>query len=56
MTVLKSNISTRSDGFKANKAALEVLIADLRAKVDQVKAGGGEAARAKHLARRIGNL
>ncbi|MEM7226286.1 MAG: carboxyl transferase domain-containing protein [Pseudomonadota bacterium] len=51
MTVLKSAISTRSESFKANQAALAELVAYLRAKVDAVKAGGGQAARDKHLSR-----
>ena len=51
MTVLKSALSTRSPEFQANRAALEALVADLRAKVAEVKAGGGRKARDKHLAR-----
>ena len=51
MTVLKSKISTRSEEFQANKAAMTELVEELRAKVAEVKAGGGEKAREKHLAR-----
>ena len=51
MTVLKSAISIRSDDFRTNQAALQGLVDDLRAKVDEVKLGGGAAARDKHLAR-----
>ena len=51
MPVLKSIISTRSDDFKANRAAMEALIADLRAKVATVEAGGGAEARQRHVAR-----
>ena len=51
MTVLKSKISTRSEEFQANKAAMTELVEGLRAKVSEVMAGGGEKAREKHLAR-----
>ncbi|MDX1576414.1 MAG: methylcrotonoyl-CoA carboxylase, partial [Kiloniellales bacterium] len=51
MTVLKSAIDTNSKAFRANAKALGALVADLQAKVSQVKDGGGQAAREKHLAR-----
>ncbi|MDH3474710.1 MAG: methylcrotonoyl-CoA carboxylase, partial [Rhodospirillales bacterium] len=51
MTVLKSNISTRSPEYRENQAAMAALVADLEAKVNQVKEGGGEKAREKHLGR-----
>ncbi|MDJ0980159.1 MAG: carboxyl transferase domain-containing protein [Kiloniellales bacterium] len=51
MTVLKSNVSIRSEDFKANRAAMAELVADLEARVSAVKEGGGEKAREKHLAR-----
>ena len=51
MTVLKSAVDPRSDEFHANAAAMAALVADLRAKVDGVREGGGAAAREKHLAR-----
>jgi len=51
MTVLQSKVDTRSEAFRGNTAAMEALVADLRAKVAQVKLGGGERAREKHLAR-----
>jgi 3-methylcrotonyl-CoA carboxylase beta subunit len=51
MPVLDTAIDTRSPGFAANDAAMRALVADLRAKADRVRQGGGEAARAKHLAR-----
>ncbi|MFQ6017364.1 MAG: carboxyl transferase domain-containing protein [Kiloniellaceae bacterium] len=51
MTVLKSAISTRSKEFRKNQAAIQALVEDLRAKVDEIKRGGGETAREKHLAR-----
>ncbi len=51
MTVLKSNLNTRSDDYKANAEHMQGLIADLREKVAEAKLGGGERARDKHLAR-----
>ena len=51
MTVLKSTISTRSEAYRENQAAMAALVADLEAKVEEVKQGGGEQARDKHLAR-----
>ncbi|MBK8907999.1 MAG: methylcrotonoyl-CoA carboxylase [Rhodospirillales bacterium] len=51
MTAFKSAIDTRSDTFKSNREAMEALVADLRAQVGEIKKGGGERARAKHLER-----
>ncbi len=51
MTVLKSTTDTRSDEFAANSAAMRAVVDDLRAEVEKVKLGGGEAARAKHTGR-----
>ncbi|WP_332673372.1 carboxyl transferase domain-containing protein [Aromatoleum sp.] len=51
MTVLKSNINTRSPEFRANAEALKSLVADLREKAAEVSLGGGAAARDKHTAR-----
>ena len=51
MSILKTSLNARSAEFRANSGAMSALVADLRAKIDQVAAGGGEAARAKHLAR-----
>ena len=51
MTVLKSAIDTRSEEFGRNQAAHRTLVEDLRAKVAQIKEGGGAPARDKHLAR-----
>ncbi len=51
MSTLKTNLNARSAEFRANAAAMAALVADLRAKIDQVAAGGGESARAKHVAR-----
>ncbi len=51
MSVLKSNISPRSEEFRTNHAAMSKLVGELRDKVAEVKQGGGEKAREKHLAR-----
>jgi 3-methylcrotonyl-CoA carboxylase beta subunit len=51
MPALASKLNARSDDFKANAAAMRVLVDDLNAKLAQVALGGGEAPRAKHLAR-----
>ncbi|MBF0304135.1 MAG: methylcrotonoyl-CoA carboxylase [Alphaproteobacteria bacterium] len=51
MSVIQSSVSTRSDEFKANVQAMKTLVADLRDRVAEVKLGGGEQAREKHLAR-----
>ncbi|MGH6946355.1 MAG: carboxyl transferase domain-containing protein, partial [Kiloniellales bacterium] len=51
MTRFKSAISTRAPEFQENKAAMEALVADLRAEVEKAKQGGGGAAREKHLGR-----
>ena len=48
---LATNIDTKSDGFKANAAAMQASVAELRAACDAVRDGGGAAARAKHEAR-----
>ncbi|WP_079437015.1 carboxyl transferase domain-containing protein [Zoogloea sp. LCSB751] len=51
MTVIKSSINPRSPEFQANAEAMGRIVADLREKAGQVSLGGGEAARAKHVAR-----
>ena len=51
MTVLKSAINSKSKAYRDNAKALRALVADLQAKVAEVKDGGGVAAREKHLAR-----
>ena len=51
MTVFNTAVDTRSAVFKANVGAMESLVADLRATVQQIKLGGGERARAKHVER-----
>jgi 3-methylcrotonyl-CoA carboxylase beta subunit len=51
MLVLGSAIDTESASFAANAAAMHGLVADLRAQAERVRLGGGDAARAKHVAR-----
>ncbi|MFP5393558.1 MAG: carboxyl transferase domain-containing protein [Gammaproteobacteria bacterium] len=51
MPHIDSKLNARSDDFKANAAAMQALVDDLRAKVEAISAGGGEAACAKHVAR-----
>ena len=51
MSTLKTGLNARSAEFRANTEAMSALVADLRAKIDQIALGGGEAARAKHVAR-----
>jgi 3-methylcrotonyl-CoA carboxylase beta subunit len=51
MPVIESKLSVRSEDFKSNARAMQALLDDLRARLSQIAQGGGEAARAKHLAR-----
>jgi len=51
MPIIESKLNPRSDDFRTNAAALEALVADLRAKVELLAQGGGEAARDKHTSR-----
>ncbi|MCB9931352.1 MAG: methylcrotonoyl-CoA carboxylase [Alphaproteobacteria bacterium] len=51
MPVIESGLRPRSKEFRANAAAMRALVDDLQAKVGQVKLGGGERARARHLER-----
>ena len=51
MAHLLSKLNPRSEDFRANAAAMAVLVADLNAKLAKIAEGGGAAARAKHLAR-----
>jgi 3-methylcrotonyl-CoA carboxylase beta subunit len=48
---IESKLNVRSDDFKANVAAMQALVDDLKAKVAHAAQGGGEAARNKHVAR-----
>src|SRR5262249_60471166 len=51
MTVLRTALDVRSEEFQRNADALEAQVADLRARVDEIRLGGGKAARERHLAR-----
>ena len=51
MSVLRSKLHPGSDEFKANRAANEALVADLRAQLQRVALGGGERARERHTGR-----
>ncbi|GAP35829.1 carboxyl transferase domain-containing protein [Piscinibacter sakaiensis] len=51
MPTLASALNPRSEDFKANAAAMQALVADLNARLAAIAQGGGEAARAKHVAR-----
>jgi len=51
VSVLDSGLDAQSAEFARNRAANEALIADLKARVAAVAQGGGEQARAKHVAR-----
>jgi 3-methylcrotonyl-CoA carboxylase beta subunit len=51
MAVIQSKINSRSEEFQANRQGMAGLVADLRARVEQVKLGGGETARERHAAR-----
>ena len=51
MPVLEAKLNPRSDEFRANEAAQQALVADLREKIAALAQGGGQAARDKHVAR-----
>ena len=51
MTILHSDIDTRSTEFAANAEAMRALVADLRARVAEAQQGGGETARERHRGR-----
>ena len=51
MAYLQSKLTPRSEDFRANAAAMQVLVDDLNARLARIALGGGEAARAKHLGR-----
>ncbi|MBK5914228.1 carboxyl transferase domain-containing protein [Rhodocyclus purpureus] len=51
MSVIKSQINPRAADFQANAAAMRALVEDLRDTAAAAARGGGEAARAKHVAR-----
>ena len=51
MSVLETKLNARSADFQTNAAAMRALVDDLAEKVAKSAAGGGAAARAKHVAR-----
>ena len=51
MPVIASSLNPRTEEFQANAALMRNLVDDLRARVARAALGGGEAARAKHVAR-----
>src|SRR3989338_3769812 len=51
MPVIETQLNPRSDAFKANAQAMQALVDDLEAQLGRIALGGGEAPRAKHLAR-----
>ena len=51
MPVLQTRINPQSAEFAANRHAMEALVGDLRAQIASAARGGGETARARHLAR-----
>jgi len=48
---LRSSIDPASSDFARNAEAMRALVAELRSKLNEVAGGGGEASRAKHIAR-----
>jgi 3-methylcrotonyl-CoA carboxylase beta subunit len=51
MSTLESRLDPRDESFQANSQAMRVLVGELHAQLARSALGGGEAARAKHLAR-----
>src|SRR3954467_13606685 len=51
MTAIQTKVNPRSPEFKASQQAMGALVADLRAKIEAIGQGGGEAAREKHVGR-----
>ncbi|HEY9549040.1 MAG TPA: methylcrotonoyl-CoA carboxylase, partial [Kiloniellaceae bacterium] len=51
MPLIASKINPRDPQFAENRQANQALADDLRARVDRIKLGGGEAARQRHLDR-----
>jgi 3-methylcrotonyl-CoA carboxylase beta subunit len=51
MPIIESKLNPRSEEFRANAAALEAVVADLKEKVAKLALGGGQAARDKHVSR-----
>ena len=51
MSVLRSQIDVRSASYKANREAMLGQVADLRAKVEAARLGGGTESRERHIKR-----
>ena len=51
MAKLQSKINNRSQDFQDNVAHMKQQVDDLKAKLEQIKLGGGEKSRARHLSR-----
>jgi 3-methylcrotonyl-CoA carboxylase beta subunit len=51
MPVLQTYLNARSADFLANAAAMRAVVEDLQARIARAQLGGGEAVRAKHVAR-----
>jgi len=51
MSEIKTALDSRSDEFRRNGEAMRALVDDLRAKVTEIREGGGAGAREKHLGR-----
>jgi 3-methylcrotonyl-CoA carboxylase beta subunit len=51
MSVLRTNLNPRSEEFRRNAEAIAEQVFNLRGKIDEVRQGGGAAARDKHVAR-----
>jgi 3-methylcrotonyl-CoA carboxylase beta subunit len=51
VSTIQSNVELRSSDFSANTQAMRELVLDLRTRVAEVMAGGGEVARTRHTSR-----
>ena len=51
MPNLESKLNPRASDFQANALAMRMLVTDLQAQIAKAQQGGGDAARAKHVAR-----
>ncbi len=51
MAVLKSNINLRGSEFETNAESMQAKVEDLRRKFEQIKLGGGEKSRDRHVSR-----
>ena len=51
MSVLKSQISPRSDEYRANADRMKGLVEDLKKKIETASQGGDAAARDRHISR-----